>query len=109
MRPYSPDRRGRIVSAVERGEHSCRQVVHIFAVSLSFVVRLLQRYRRTGSLQPAPPADGPPPKFGPPPVAPLLQVGHDQPDATLAELRTRLGVCCHLSTIPRILQKHRIT
>lgn len=109
MQPYSADLRERILAAVERGEHSLRQIVHIFAVSLSFVVRLLQRYRRTGSLQPAPHAGGPLPKFDAPTSERLLQLVADQPDATLAELRQRLGVSCHLSTIARILKKHRIT
>jgi transposase len=109
MRPYSADLRERIVAAVERGEHSIRQLAHIFAVSLSFVVRLRQRYRRTGSLQPAPHAGGPTPKFDAPTVARLLGLVREQPDATLAELRERLGVPCHLSTIARILKKHRIT
>lgn len=109
MRPYSTDLRERIVAAVERGEHSLRQLAHLFAVSLSFVVRLLQRYRRTGSLQPAPHAGGPTPLFDAATVERLRQLVADQPDATLAELRARLGVCCHLSTIARILTKHRIT
>ncbi|HSD62043.1 MAG TPA: helix-turn-helix domain-containing protein [Burkholderiales bacterium] len=109
MRPYSTDLRERIVAAVERGEHSIREIAYLFAVSLSFVVRLLQRYRRTGSLQPAPHAGGPTSKFDPPAVERLLQLVHDQPDATLAELRQRLGVCCHLSTLARILKKRRIT
>jgi transposase len=109
MRPYSTDLRERIVAAVERGEHSIRQIVQLFAVSLSFVVRLLQRYRRTGSLQPAPHSGGPRLKFDVPTVERLLQLVRGQPDATLAELRARLGVNCHLSTIARILKKHRIT
>jgi transposase len=109
MRPYSSDLRERILAAVERGEHSIRQLAHIFAVSLSFVVRLLHRYRRTGSIQPAPHAGGPTPKFDGPTVARLLQLVCEQPDATLAELRDRLGVRCHLSTIARVLKKQRIT
>jgi transposase len=109
MQPYSTDLRERIVAAVERRELSIRQIVHIFTVSLSFVVRLLQRYRRTGSLAPAPHAGGPTPKFDAPTVERLLQLVREQPDATLAELRERLGVCCHLSSIARILKKHRIT
>jgi len=109
MRPYSTDLRERVVAAAECGELSIRQIVHLFAVSLSFVVRLLQRYRRTASLQPAPHAGGPTPKFDARTVERLLQLVADQPDATLAELRERLGVSCHLSTIARILKKHRIT
>ena len=42
MRPYSNDLRERIVAAVARGEHSLRQLAHLFGVSLSCIVRLLQ-------------------------------------------------------------------
>ncbi|HKI30358.1 MAG TPA: WD40 repeat domain-containing protein [Gemmataceae bacterium] len=43
----------RLVAAVDRGEHSLRQLAQLFSVSLSFLVRLLQRRRRTGSVRPA--------------------------------------------------------
>jgi len=109
MRAYSTDLRERILTAVQRGEHSIRQIVHIFSVSLSFVVRLLQRHRRTGSIQPTPHAGGRTPKFDAATVERLLQFVRDQPDATLAELQQRLGVPCHLSTIARVLKNRRIT
>jgi len=109
MRAYSTDLRERIITAVERGDYSIRQIVHIFSVSLSFVVRLLQRHRRSGSIQPAPHGGGPTPKFDAGTVERLLQLVRDQPDATLAELQQRLGVPCHLSTLARVLKKHRIT
>src|SRR5205807_6641148 len=32
-----------------------------------------------------------------------------QPDATLTELRDRLGIPCHLATLARVLRKHRIS
>ena len=63
MRPYSDDLRDRIVAAVERGEQSIRRLATVFSVSLSCIVRLLQRKRRTGSIQPAPHAGGPTPKL----------------------------------------------
>jgi transposase len=109
MRAYSTDLRERIIAAVERGELSIRQIVHIFSVSLSFVVRLLQRHRRTGSIRPSPHAGGPGRKLDDASVERLRQLVRDQPDATLAELQRRLGVPCHLSTIARVLKKHRIT
>jgi len=63
MRPYSIDLRERIVAAIDRGEHSLRQIAHLFSVNLSFLVRLLQRRRATGSVQPKPHRGGPPPKL----------------------------------------------
>jgi len=109
MRPYSNDLRERIVLAVDRGEYSLRQLAQLFCVSLSFVVRLLQRRRRTGSVQPKPHAGGPSPRLDADAVERLRALVREQPDATLAELRDRLGVSCHLATLDRVLRRQRIT
>lgn len=109
MRAYSNDLRERIVAAIERGEHSIRQIAHLFAVSLSCIVRLLQHQRRTGSVQPKPHAGVPTRKLDAAAEARLLELVQAQPDATLAELRDRLGIPCCLMTIARALQRHKIT
>jgi transposase len=109
MRPYSNDLRERIVAAIDRGEHSLRQIAHLFCVNLSFLVRLLQRRRATGSVQPKPHGGGPPPKLDTAAVRRLLALVRKQPDATLTELRDRLGIPCHIATIARVLRKHRIS
>lgn len=108
MRAYSNDLRERIVAAVERGEESIRQIADLFAVSLSCVVRLLQHWRRTGSVQPKP-HRGATRKLDAAADAHLLDLVREQPDATLAELRDRLGIPCSLMTISRALQRHKIT
>jgi transposase len=109
MRPYSMDLRERIVAAIDRGEHSLRQIAHLFSVHLSFLVRLLQRRRATGSVQPKPHGGGPPPQLDAAAVQRLLALVREQPDATLRELRDRLGLPCHLATIARVLRRHGIT
>jgi transposase len=109
MRAYSNDLRERIVAAVERGEHSIRQIARLFCVSVSCIVRLLQRKRRTGSVQPKPHAGVPPRKLDAAAEARLLDLVAAQPDATLAELRDRLGIRCSLMTIARALRRHHIT
>jgi transposase len=109
MRPYSNDLRERIVAAVARGDHSLRQIAALFSVSLSCVVRLLQHQRRTGSVQPKPHAGVPPRKLDAAADARLLELVHAQPDATLAELRDRLGIPCCLMTVARALQRHKMT
>jgi transposase len=109
MRAYSDDLRERIVAAVEQGDYSIRSVARLFAVSVSCVVRLLQRKRRTGSVRPAPHAGGPTPKLDAAAHARLRALVRDQPDATLAELRDRLGVACSVMTIARALRRGRIT
>ncbi len=109
MRAYSNDLRERIVLAVERHEFSIRRVAHLFSVSLSCVVRLLQHLRRTGSVQPKPHGGAPARKLNPAAEARLLELVKDQPDATLAELRDRLGIPCCRMTIARALERHHIT
>ncbi len=109
MHPYSNDLRERIVAAIDRREHSLRQIARLFSVSLSFIVRLLQRRRATESVQPKPHGGGPTPKLDAAAVRRLLALVRKQPDATLAELRDRLGIPCHIATIARVLRRHRIS
>jgi transposase len=109
MRAYSNDLRERIVAAVQRGDHSLRQLARLFSVSLSCIVRLLQHQRRTGSVQPKPHGGVPPRKLNAAAEARLLELVGAQPDATLAELRDRLGLPCCLMTIARALQRHHLT
>ena len=109
MRPFSIDLRNRIVAAVELGEHSLRDLAELFVVDLSTIVRLLQLYRRTGSVQPKPHGGGASPKLDAQAVARLLELVREQPDATLAELRDRLGIACSITAIFRALKRNRIT
>jgi transposase len=105
MTPLSQDLRQRILEVVERGEESQRQIADRFLVSVSVITRLLQRHRSTGSLQPKPHGGGNPPKLSPEDLERLRELIRQQPDATLEELRQRLGVSCCLMTICRALDK----
>lgn len=109
MRPISVDLRMRIVAAVEAGDQSLRELAELFSVDLSTIVRLLQRYRSTGCVDPKPHGGGPHPKLDAQATARLLELVRQQPDATLAELRRRLGVACSIMTIFRALRRQRIT
>src|SRR6516162_8184211 len=105
MTPYSQDLRQRILETVQRGEGSLRQIARRFLVSLSFVIRLLQTYRRTGSIQPQPHRGGNPAALGPEDLERLRELVRQQPDATLEELRQRLGASCSTMTLARALRK----
>jgi transposase len=52
-RPYSEDLRSRIVDAVEAGATRSAAAGQ-FAVSVSCAIKLVQRFRQTGSVAPAP-------------------------------------------------------
>jgi transposase len=109
MSAYSQDLRQRVIDTVERGEGSLRQIARRFLVSLSFVTRLLRHHRETGSVEPKPHGGGRPPALGPADLERLRQLNREQPDATLEELRQRLGVACSLMAISRALRKLKIT
>ena len=75
MRPYSLDLRERIVAAVDHHEGSIRWIARVFRVSTSFIVRLLQHRRDTGTLAPKPHRGGPPPALGPDDLERLAELG----------------------------------
>src|ERR1043166_6847030 len=105
MTPYSHDLRQRILETVQRREGSLRQIARRFLVSLSFVVRLLQTYRRTAPIHPQPHRGENPAKPGPEDLERLRELVRQQPDATLEELRQRLGASCSLMTLSRALRQ----
>lgn len=104
---YSNDLRERVVAYVQTG-HSRRAAGQYFNVSASFVVKLMQRYDKTGSVDPAP--------RGQLADKSKLSPYHDflagcvetAPDITLRELAERLqaehGVTAALESMSRILK-----
>jgi transposase len=109
MRPYSLDLRERIVAAIERHEGSLRWIARVFGVSTSFLVRLLQRRRATGTLDPKPHAGGPVPALTPEDHQRLADLIRDQPDATLDELKQKGGFPCSLKTLWLAVRRLRLT
>jgi transposase len=105
MTPYSQDLRQRIVETIQRGDGTIRQVAQRFLVSLSFVTRLLQLYRSTGSVEPRPHGGGNPAVLTPEDLQRLRELIGQRPDATLEECRTHLGTSCSLMTLSRALSQ----
>jgi hypothetical protein len=54
MKASSQDLRQRILDTVQSGDGTLGQIARRFLVSVSFITRLLQRHRSTGSLEPGP-------------------------------------------------------
>lgn len=104
-RAYSADLRERVVGAVDRGEGSQRQIARRFGVSLSFVVRMLQRRRSGGGLEPKPHGGGAGFKLSVDDRIRLFDLVREHPDATLKELKERGGFDCTLMTVWRMLRR----
>src|SRR2546421_12039936 len=105
MKAISQDLRKRILDTVHRSDGSLRQIARRFLVSVSFVTRLLQLQRSTGSLEPRPHGGGNPAVLGPEDLEQLRELIRQQPDATLEECRQRLGASCSAITISRALRQ----
>jgi transposase len=99
MHAYSLDLRQRILTDCDRGL-TTRAVATKYSVSESWVRRLKQRHRQTGEVAPRQPQTGPKPSWEAYRDR-LRQAVADTPDATLAELRDRLGLAVALSTLWR--------
>jgi transposase len=109
MTPYSLDLRQKIIAALDRGVGSQHAVADLFGVSLSFVERLLQRQRTTGTLAPCPHAGGPPRCLGETDEQIIRQRLEQQPDSTLDELGEALaqqsGKSVSRATLGRTVQR----
>jgi transposase len=99
MQAYSLDLRQRVLADCDRGL-STRAVATKYSVSESWVRRLKQRRRQTGEVAPRVPATGPEPSWHAY-ADRLRQAVGEAPDATLEELRDRLGLAVALSTLWR--------
>lgn len=104
---YSEDLRDRVISMVEAG-HSRRAAAAHFGVSDSFSIKLLDRWKQTGSSAPA--RQGRPPGGGK--LAPhrefLIARVKEKPDITMPELAEELeaehGVRVDPSSLSRLLR-----
>ena len=109
MRPYSMDLRERVAAAVDFREGSQRAIARRFRVSLSFVVRLLERRREAGTLAPRPHGGGPRPALSCRDQQRLRRLVQNQNDATLKQLKQQGGFSCTLTTIWRTLRRFNLT
>lgn len=99
--PYSQDLRDRVLGAYDRGMKT-KQIAGTFAVSPAWARGIKQRRRQTGETGPRPMGGATLVKID---RARLAELVKQQPDATLRELRERLGVVCVESAISMALKK----
>jgi len=103
MSAYSMDLRKRVLADCE--QHATKSVAEKYGVSRTWVRWLKRKQRETGDIRPGVPS-GRPRKIDREKLTALVK---DDPDATLAELRERLGVPCSVTAIWMALDAMRIT
>jgi transposase len=112
MQAYSLDLRERVVSAYEKGEKTIGEIAEQFSVGPTFLKKMLQQKRETGSLERLPQRAGAKKVLTAPYRKWLARQVKDQPDATLAELQERLAkeklVSVSPATVCRALQALRL-
>src|SRR2546423_15292366 len=91
MTPYSQDLRQRILETARHGGATVKQIAERFLVSVSFVTRLLQLHRATGSVEPRPHGGGHPAVLTPADLERLRELVPGRAAATAADGRRRLG------------------
>jgi transposase len=107
-RAYSMDLRKRVIEACDEGQ-TITQVTERFKVSASFVNQLLRRRRERNKLEPKPHGGGRQPLLTPAHDETLRALVAAQPDTRLAELRQKLGIKVHLSSLWYRLQRLGLT
>ena len=109
MKPLSNDLRERVLAAVDNREGSRRQLAARFAVNVSAITRRLGLRRQTGSFDPRPHGGGTEPTLDPRGLRRLRELVAEDPDATLEQLRQRLGLSGSLIMVWRGSKKLDIT
>lgn len=103
--PYSDDLRDRVLAAYDRGMKT-KEIAEVFQVSPAWARRIKQCRRETGRVRALPTGGKRVQKIDPVLLAELVR---RQPDATLKELRERLGVKCALSSVWSALDKLKLS
>lgn len=109
MRPYSMDLRKRVVAACDARAGTREQIAERFGVSTSWIRRVLQRRKETGSIAPLPQNAGRKPKLNDRQMEKLRRIVAKRPDATLKELKKHLGVRMSDDALIRALRKLNLT
>jgi transposase len=109
MKALSNDLRERILAVVDDHDGSRRQIALRFRVDVSTITRLLQLRRQTHSIEPRPRGGCKNPALDQDALERLRGLVETDPDATLQQLREKLGVGGSIMVVWRALKKLGIT
>ena len=101
----SQDLRDRVLGCYDRGM-ATKQIADVLDVSPAWARRVKQRRRENGETAPRPQGGARRIKIDPNRLAALVQ---EHPDATLKELREKLGIVCAESAICMALQRLKLS
>ena len=106
MNTYPTELRQRVVNAVDNKTGTKKEIAKTFSVSASWIRKLLQRRRETGSIEPLPRTQGRKPAFRERQLDELNNFVKRHPDATLEEIREFFvdRVNCSIVTIHNTLK-----
>lgn len=111
--PLSLDLRRRILDAARSGSATQAAVARRFAVHVTTVERLLQRYRTTGSVAPTITTPGPTRSLSEADDRLIAEIVEAQCDLTLAEIAERFeeatGRSAHTKAVERSLARSEVT
>jgi transposase len=107
MRAYSMDLRERVWADCQAGMET-PAVARKYSVSVAWVRRLKQRQKATGSSARRPPSTGRPVVLAPH-EARVRELVRDDPDATLKELRQKLGVAVSTGALFNYLRRLKLS
>ena len=96
--------RARAIAAYEAGNGTQAEIARFYGVDISTFQRWLQRHRRTGVASPLPRGHNPP-AVDKEHALRLEALVRENPDATLAQLRERLGVSCSVVAVHNALRR----
>ena len=102
---YSQDLRDRVLAAYDRGMQT-KQIADVFQVCPAWARRVKQCRRETGRTTALPQGGARRIKIDPGRLAELVR---EQPDATLKELRDKLGIVCAESAICMALRRLKLS
>jgi transposase len=104
MKIAIPAIRKRAIDAYEAGTGTQAEIARHYGVDISTFQRWLQRYRTIGIAAPLPRGHNPP-ALNEEQTMELTALVRQTPDATLEELRNRLGVACSIVAIHNTLKR----
>jgi transposase len=107
MRTYPLELRQRVIKAVDNKIGTKKEIAETFSVSTSWIRKLLQRRRETGSIEPLPRTQGRKPAFRDHQLQELDDFIERHPDATLEEIRESFAdrVNCSIVAVHNALKR----